>query len=280
MTLLRINPALSALALFGLLSAGCASSQPNFSDHGVVFYCDGAGGGGITNWGVGVKKGLADAGYTGTFDEFSWETQLGVIADQEESVTAKKTQGARLARQIQDYQAQFPDSPVNLVGLSAGTAIAIYALEALPAGAKVDSVVLLSSSVSSAYDLTEALQRVAGDIYVTTSPNDSVLGSLAPAFGTADRKYVGQNIAGLHGFYLPGGATPATRRAYSKIVILAWAPAWQAYGDTGHHTDTTKPAFVQHVVAPLVIREGPRFVRVHDQGSAGSFRSVSDTAKP
>lgn len=257
---------IAALSSASLLT-GCASSQPAFNSHGVVFYCDGAGGGGLTNWGGGVKKGLTDAGFTGTFEEFVWETQLGVIADQEESVRAKRAQAARLAKQIRDYRAEFPDSPVNLIGLSAGTAIALYALEALPDQPHVDTVVLLSSSVSSAYDLSAALQRVSGDVYVTTSPNDRVLSTLAPAFGTADRQYVGQNIAGLHGFYLPADASPAKRRAYSKVVNLAWDPAWQTYGDSGAHTDTAKPSFVQHVIAPLVTREGPRLVRVHDRGT-------------
>jgi pimeloyl-ACP methyl ester carboxylesterase len=267
--------AMLSVIAFGLQLTGCVTSQPKFTGHGVVFYCDGAGGGGLTNWGAGVKRGLADAGFNGTFDEFVWETQLGVVADQEESVAAKKAQAAKLAKRIQSYQSQSPGSPVSLVGLSAGTAIALYALEALPESETVDTVVLLSSSVSAGYDLTPALRRVAGDVYVTTSPNDRVLSTLAPAFGTADRQYTGQEIAGLHGFHMPAGASPETRRAYSKVTLLAWDPAWQNYGDYGGHTDTTKPAFVQHVVAPLIMCEGPRYVRVHDAGTAGTARTTS-----
>src|SRR4030095_2265139 len=111
---------------------------------------------------------------------------------------------------IQAYEAKFPNSPVNVVGLSAGTAIALYALEGLPAQNPGDTVVVLLSSVSSGYDLTTALRHIRGDMYVTTSPNDVVLSTLAPAFGTADRKYTGENIAGLRGFDLPPGARPGT----------------------------------------------------------------------
>lgn len=277
MRTMQVSACTAAICLLGWGLVGCASSQPDLTAAGVVFYCGGAGGGpGLTNWGLGVKQGLKDAGFEGTFDEFPWETGLGVIADQEESVKAKRAQGVKLAKQIADYQSKFPDSPVNLIGLSAGTAIAVYALEALPASNRVDTVVMLSSSVSSAYDLSEALQRVRGDMYVTTSPNDVVLGELAPAFGTADRKYVGQDIAGLRGFYLPPAATPASRRLYSKIVILAWDPTWQSYGDGGAHTDTAKPAFVQHVVVPLLKRDGPRYMRVHDRGSAGLYQTTGN----
>ena len=143
--------------MFGM--SGCASPQAHFNPNGMVFYCDGAGGGGITNWGDGVKKGLNDAGYPGGWEEYDWETGLGVVAAQVESVSAKRAQGNKLAKQIMAYQSQYPDSPVNLIGLSAGTAIAIYALEALPDDDdnRVDTVVMLSSSVASDYDLTQAL---------------------------------------------------------------------------------------------------------------------------
>lgn len=259
--------------LLALANFGCASGEANFNPNGAVFYADGAGGGGITNWGAGVQEGLKRAGYTGTFDEYSWETGLGVIADQEESVSAKRAQGQKMAKLIMDYKAKYPDSPVDLIGLSAGTLIVVYALEAMPESAKVDEVVLLSSSISGDYDLTKALMRVSGDMYVTTSPNDSVLSTLAPAFGTADRKYTGQNIAGLHGFQMPMNAGPQTRRLYSKVMLMAWDPSWESYGDAGGHTDTAKPSFVQHVIAPLIMDNGPRYTRAHPQGVAGKRES-------
>jgi pimeloyl-ACP methyl ester carboxylesterase len=269
---LQIRVALITFAFVGLMVAGCSANQPKFAAAGAVFYCGGAGESRVlTNWGQGVKKGLQAAGYNGTFDEYHWETGLGVIADQEESVKAKRARATKMAQQIVAYESQCPDSPVTLMGLSAGTAIVIYALEALPAADQVDTLVLLSSSVSADYDLTQALRHVRGDMYVTTSPNDAVLADLAPAFGTADRKHVGTRIAGLHGFDVPAGASAETRRLYAKIIQLAWDPALDEYGDYGGHTDTAKPGFVQHVIAPLVIREGPRTVRVHASGTAGTY---------
>ncbi|MEJ2219062.1 MAG: hypothetical protein P8099_20945, partial [Gemmatimonadota bacterium] len=212
----------------------------------------------------------------GAFSEFRWETGLGVIADEEESVAAKRKRAATLARQVADYRRQYPDGAVHLVGLSAGTAVVLYTLEALPASSEIEAVVLLSSSVSADYDLTAALQRVQGDVYVTTSPHDAVLGDLAPVFGTADRRYVGREIAGLTGFILPADAPPATRHLYAKVIHLAWDPEDERYGDYGGHTDTAKPEFVQHVVAPLLVGEGPRNMRVHPCGTAGTYTAVAE----
>jgi pimeloyl-ACP methyl ester carboxylesterase len=272
-----IRVALGTLACVGLAGTGCVSSQPTFTGASAVFYCGGAGEDGVlANWGRGVKEGLLAAGYTGTFEEYHWETGLGVIADQEENVKAKRARATKMAQQIVAYESQCPDSPVTLMGLSAGTAIVIYALEALPAANQVDTVVMLSSSVSADYDLTQALRHVRGDMYVTTAPNDAVLADLAPAFGTADRKYVGREIAGLEGFRMPPDADLETRRLYAKIMNLAWDPVLDQFGDYGGHTDTAKPGFVQHVIAPLVMREGPRTVRIHANGTAGTYQRASE----
>jgi pimeloyl-ACP methyl ester carboxylesterase len=266
---------LLVLGLTELCLTGCASAPPAHSGPGIVYYCDGAGGGsGVRNWGRGVQQGFKQAGYAGEYVEFKWETGLGMIADEEEADKAKRAQGAKLAQQIQAYRTKFPGRTVDLVGLSAGTLIVAYALEALPAAGQVDTVVMLSSSIGADYNLSKALRHVQGDMYVTTSPHDAMLGDLAPLFGTADRQYVGRHIAGLTGFELPPGADYATRRVYAKIVNIAWEPELDKYGDYGGHTDTAKPAFVQHVVVPLLTQEGPRYFRVHASGTAATYKAV------
>jgi hypothetical protein len=249
-----------------IAGSGCVASSPVYTGHGVVFYCDGAGGGGVTNWGPGVKKGLADAGFQGSFDEFPWETGLGVIVDQDTSVEYKKGQGKKLADQISAYHAQHPDDPLYLMGLSAGTAVAVYTLEALQPSVPIEAVVMLSGSLSSGHDLTQALHRVEGDFYVTTSQRDSILRDVVPKTGSADREHVGEDVIGVHGCHMPKGASAETRRLYSKVVVIAWNPSFEKFGDAGGHTDTTHPGFVQHVIAPLIIREGPRHMTIHERG--------------
>ena len=108
--------------------------------------------------------------------------------------------------------------PITYMGLSAGTSIVVFSLEQLPANYKVEDVVLFGASTSSTYDLTRALRRVNDKMYVFTSENDSVLKFLVPMSGTADRASGTVPAAGLNGFRLPAGASPATRQLYTKVV--------------------------------------------------------------
>ena len=272
---MRLTSGWMLLCLPALLAmVGGASSGSNLTGSGVVFYCDGAGGGGITNWEGGVKQGFKQAGFQGTVTMFPWETQLGVLADQDVPEEYKIKKGHELAKEIAKYMQEYPNAPVDVIGLSAGTDVALHALEALPRGKMVDTVVLLSSSMSYTYDLTNALRHVRGDMYVTTSSRDSILSMGAAMAGTADRKHV--DSAGIHGFRMPARASAETRRLYSKVVNLAWRPEYEQYGDFGHHTDTAKASFIEHVIAPLIIREGPRHMEMHEHGSARAYRTPRD----
>jgi hypothetical protein len=196
---------------------------------------------------------------------------MGVIVDQDTSVAYKKGQGKKLADQIAAYHAEHPEDPLYLMGLSAGTAVAVYTLEQLSPSVPIEAVVMLSGSLSSGHDLTAALRRVEGDFYVTTSQRDAILRDVVPKTGSADREFVGDDVIGVHGCHMPRGAPAETRRLYSKVVVLAWNPSFEEFGDAGGHTDTTHPGFVQHVIAPLIIRAGPRHVAIHDAGTTGNY---------
>lgn len=246
-----------------LLSAGCRS-QPGAGlepapvttppSEGIVYYSDGAGGGGpITNWGRHVRLGFAEAHYPGTFVEYDWETGFGIVADQMSSDAYKRMKAAHLAELIQQYAAQHPAAPISLMGLSAGTAVDVFALEQLPPGRQVDNVVLLSSSIASDYDMTRALCHVKGLLYVTTSRHDDILSIAVPMFGTADRQPGTIGVAGIDGFALPPDASAETIRLYTKIRYLPWKPQYEADGDFGSHTGTTIPPFIRDQIAPLIM---------------------------
>lgn len=256
-----MNHWICALALAGL-TAGCSEMNggpKDYSSHGDVYYLDGAGGGGlISNWGRGVKSGLQMAGYNGKFVEFPWETGMGVVADQIASDNYKRQKAGELAAIISKARSTYPDAPITLMGLSAGTAVAVFTLEALPAGCQVDNVVLLGASIGADYNLTKALRRVMGRVYVFTSESDAILNFAVPALGTADRQAGTVPAAGLEGFYLPAGASPETRRLYAKVTNIAWRASFEKDGDYGGHTDTTYPRFVRDYIAPLVMQEGPQ----------------------
>lgn len=251
---------LSALMILVGCSAGPAHRH-ELDQFGEVYYLDGAGGGSVlTNWGGGVQSGLKAAGYPGDFNSFVWNTGLGVGADQSAGVEYKREQARKLALRIQNYMDEHPDRPVNLIGLSAGTAVAVFTLEALSVDRPVDTVVLLGSSISSHYDMTQALRHVRGRVHVFTSERDAVLGVAVAVAGTADRQFCGACSAGLRGFHVPPSPSDETKRLYSKIENVAWRPEFAGAGNLGGHTDAVNTTFVRQYVAPLLLREGPRFV--------------------
>ncbi|MGQ9651885.1 MAG: alpha/beta hydrolase [Phycisphaerae bacterium] len=257
-------------ALTLLIPAGCATTrvaaQPD-REHEIVYYVDGAGGGGpIADWSRGVRAGLRQAGYRGAFVNYVWQTGLGALADQQTSKAYKRSKATGLARLIKQHLDEHPNAEVCIIALSAGTAIAVFALEALPMDRQVHDVFLLGSSMSANYDLTAALKRVRHHMYVYTSPDDSVLSFFVPLTGTADRRFCGQCSAGLYGFRMPTDADAETRRLYSKVENIAPKTGIDTQNDTVGHTGQAGARFIRERVAPLILHEGPRFT-IADSGA-------------
>src|SRR5204862_1451150 len=152
--------------------------------------------------------------------------------------------GTRLAGAIQEQKSRYPDAPVNLIGLSAGTGVAIWAAEDVKPPAKVNNVVLLASSLSSRYDCRKALAHMTGKIIVYHSPRDPVLDGPARLLGSIDGKF--EDCAGLVGMQGPGADT-------GRIVNIPWTSRYEAYGWTGSHTDCTSQAFIEAEVAHYIV---------------------------
>lgn len=265
---MKFNPTIRVfiyrLACTALLaiSVGCASKPTGLPPvpadeavrlkHEYIFYFDGAGGGTAKkNWADGVAQGMLAAGYPGAGEMFSWETGKGLIADQDASVKFKREKADEAALKIVQHAKKYPGLPLNILGFSAGTAIAIFALEKLPESVQIDDVVLLGTSISRDYDLTRALKRVKGHVYLYTSTHDRMLGFLMPFSGTADRKF-GDPGAGITGFVMPKSATAETRKLYaSKLVTIPWTAKLEKDGDYGRHFDNVKMEFIRDHVAPL-----------------------------
>jgi pimeloyl-ACP methyl ester carboxylesterase len=257
----RILGVVGTVALL-VFAVGCASTPTGLPTHlpdraermqnGYLYYLDGAGGGTAEkNWAGGVKEGLLAAGFPGAGEMLSWETGKGLMADQDASVAYKRSKARELAGQMKQHASAYPGTPLNLLGFSAGTAVAIFALEELPEEVQVDHVVLLGTSISEDYDLTKALERVKGKVVMYTSTHDRMLGVLMPFSGTADRIYHDPG-AGIEGFALPLGATSKTRDLYaSKLLTIPWTKSLKEDGDRGHHFDNVKAAFIRDHVAPL-----------------------------
>jgi hypothetical protein len=244
----------------GSLIFGCSMNrwgQGSAERYGVVYYLDGAGGGSLlANWGYDVGGGLSAAGYPGALVNYSWQTGLGPVVDQEASVGYKRWRAAGLARKIVEHTDQYPGTDVSVIGLSAGTAVAVFALEALPQDRQVHDVFLLASSMSAHYDLTAALRHVQNQVYVFTSDSDPVLGVLVPLTGTADREFCGHCAAGLRGFHIPPGASNESRRLYAKVRSIPVGFDRAMDEDYGGHTQTVSLSFVRDRIAPVLIRDG------------------------
>lgn len=274
----RLVWVLPTLAL--LMAAGCATTrvaaEPD-REHEIVYYVDGAGGGGpIADWSRGVRAGLRQAGYRGAFVNYVWQTGLGALADQQTSKAYKRSKAAGLARLIRQHLDEHPNAEVSIIALSAGTAIAVFALEALPTERQVHDVFLLGSSMSANYDLTAALKRVRHHMYVYTSPDDSVLSFFVPLTGTADRRFCGQCSAGLYGFRMPANANAETRSLYSKVENIAPKTGADAQNEAVGHTGQAGARFIRERIAPLILHEGPRFT-VADSGANGPPSGYAST---
>jgi pimeloyl-ACP methyl ester carboxylesterase len=247
---------------FAVFAAGCASQPTGWpkhlpdraarKHHGYLYYFDGAGGGTAQkNWAEGVRDGLLTGGYPGAGEMFTWETGEGLIADQDASVKFKRDKALKAVKRIEREMRTNPGVPVDLLGFSAGTAVAIFALEDLPETVQINEVVLLGTSISENYDLTQALKRVRGHVYLYTSTHDRMLRFLMPFSGTADRKFDDPGT-GITGFVLPAGATAETRRLYAeKVITIPWTAKLEKDSDFGHHFDNVKMEFIRDHVAPL-----------------------------
>ncbi len=263
-----------------LFLSGCIiGNRPTFVStgsvlDGKVFYLDGAG-----NFGFGkesVPTGLAEAGYPGNVEHFIWTMYMGPLVDQM-NLSHNRRAARGLARRIRIYQRQHPGRPVDLIGLSAGSGVAIFALEELPPENNVDHVVLLSSSLSAEYDLTRALRRVKHGVYVFWSPGDPVLRSFVPIVGTVDRSEFGAPPAGARGMRLPPGADSETKVLYRKAFNVEWKPGATG-GTVGsvmtlRHAETTRAQFIRVMVGPLLLNRG----RATSPPRSGSGRNASAT---
>ena len=234
--------------LTALLSCafGVGCSKPQTGP--IVIFVDGAG------WYSGsgrVEAGLRDAGYAGRFDTFSWSSYLGPAHDHLVNANSRLI-ARRLARRIEKQRELDPESPIHLMGLSAGTSLVLRALEELPKGVNVETVVLFSSSVSSERNLTRAMSHVNGRLYATCSTHDAILAGLPV---NADGR--GGSPAGRSGFKMPRASSAQTVETYDRVINLTWQPSYLAFGWTGSHTSVTNQRFVSTVIAPRVFTREP-----------------------
>ena len=210
---------------------------------GRTYYIDGAG-----NWGFGVGSvysGLVKAGYKGNIINFRWSPTFNPALDQTIGRPAARLKGAELGQQITRYLERYPDVTVNIIALSAGTGVAVWACENVERPAEVYSVIMLGSSLSSDYDMTKALPHVTTGVFVYHSRHDMILQGPVRSLGTIDGK-MGGHAAGIVGLRPRRGSD-------GKIFNTRWSPRYERLGWTGSHTDATSEPFVRYELARHIL---------------------------
>jgi hypothetical protein len=237
-----VSRVLAALAFAATWSGGCADPAEKF---GRTWYIDGAG-----NWGFGlvdVPAGLKRAGYRGVVSNHRWSLTLNPALDQTLRFIARGS-GAVLGAEISDYLRRNPGADANIIALSAGTGVAIWAAESIEPPHMMNSIALVGSSLSSRYDVSKALKHMRGNIYCYYASSDPVLQGPVRLLGTIDGSF--DDSAGLVG--LRGRAA-----ASGRVVNIGWSSRYVPLGWTGGHADCTNWKFVNGEIARRLLPPSP-----------------------
>lgn len=244
------------MAGWAMALVSCATLRPHAlpelpnSDRPAVFVADGAGD--YRACSGSIRKTAAQDGVSIEVVTYVWSHgYLHNVVDQTDLEHARE-RGMQLAELVTKHKARHPQSPVTLLGHSAGSAVVLAAAESLPSGT-VERVVLLAPSLSEKYDLRPALTNVNDGIDVFVSENDWVwLGLLVRLFGTTDDPFAAR-AAGRFGFATRPN-DPIEAGLYGKLRVHRWTPAEEATGNDGGHFGAYQPGFLRSKVLPILSR--------------------------
>ncbi len=152
-----------------------------------------------------IREGLYRAGISYGLLIYRWGSPIpgpgGMLVNQT-NVARNRRMAEDLAEQIVQYQQKHPGKPVFLIGHSAGGGITVFTLEAMgkmPGAEPVEGAFLLSSSISSDYDLNSALRMTRRGLVNVSNKDDQLLNTGTGTFGNVDGKK--GDSAGRTGFY-------------------------------------------------------------------------------
>jgi pimeloyl-ACP methyl ester carboxylesterase len=240
--------ALAAVAAAAVLS-GCGSHMvlaPENLDQGLVIVLPGIDGGGV--YCPAACHALSKGSIGMAVELYPWTAPLGPLYNQTAVLRNREAAGV-LAGRIQRYQEEHPEGLVYLIGHSGGTAIAVWAAEALPDGREVQGIILLGSSLSPGYDLSRALARTREGIVSFHSDLDGgLLGLGTTLVGTMDG--VHGESAGKVGFRPRAG--PTSPGEYARLYQVGWQPKMARAGHGGGHFDYMGAGFLSAYVEPLL----------------------------
>ncbi|MBS3734883.1 MAG: hypothetical protein KGY99_08135 [Phycisphaerae bacterium] len=242
------------LVLAAAVAGGCNATGPYMDeerlDKGLVIILPGIEG--ESQFNRNIRRGLLSAGVDRAMPIHHWGRPVpgvGMLLNQMD-VIGNRIAARGVADRIMKYQDDYPGRPVHIIGHSGGGGVAVFAAEALRDEHKVDGLVLLSASVSSAYDLTKALNRSRNGLINFYSEADVgllVIGTILA--GNVDGTH--GPAAGAIGFDRPPPSAPADKRAaYGKLYEFQVTAGMLGGADA--HTAATGAGFVRRRVAPWV----------------------------
>jgi hypothetical protein len=205
---------------------------------------------------AGLAPGLVEGGYPGAVEVVDWTTGIWPLFIYHLRADSRHRGGAQLIGQkVAAYQARYPGREVNLVGYSAGAAVAVRAVEEMHQGREIDRVVLLAGAISPLHDMRPVLGRVRVGVWSYYQPQD-VVALWAGTFvaGTADGHHI--MSAGAVGFWRRPGLSDSEQQLYrDKLVQLPYQPQMLTSGNLGGHFQCTGRKFVARWISPLLSGE-------------------------
>ncbi len=239
--LVAVLASLSALAAL----TGCSAMRLNIqrADEGLTIVLPGIDGRGLHN--ENICRRLAAEGVPTAIELYDWTSMAGMLVNQT-AMSRNRRAAQQLADHIADYRREYPGRPVFLVGHSGGTAIAVWAAEAMPSGQEIDGVILMGSSLSPQYDLSVALARTRRLVNFYSYRDAALLGAGCRMVGTMDRQFT--EAAGKVGFEASG----------SNMTQIPFDRSMEAAGLDGSHLSYCSSGFVTAYVAPLIKGGGHR----------------------
>jgi len=243
----------TCVALLGVaMSAGCSfgTKEPKIVSgdlkKGLVIVLPGIEGSSSLN--KDICKGLREGGVKYAVELYDWTVQVPVFGYvyNQRAEGRNRTKAVEIATTILHYQRAHPGKPVIVVGQSGGGAMAVWIAEAMPAGTKVDGVILLAASLSPQYMLDVALSKSDRGIVNFYSAKDWVLlGVGTTVVGTMDGSHT--SSAGKVGFDV------SASKAYSRLYQITWTPKMAETGFKGTHLSSGAEPFIASYIAPLVL---------------------------
>jgi hypothetical protein len=196
-----------------------------------------------------LVRGIRQAGFDGDVQIYDWTGgKIGIEALQGRE--RHEAEARKIADIILAHHHANPGAPVHVTSHSGGTGLAVWALELLPEDVRVETFFMFAPALSPEYDLTKALKHVTKNLYVFSSPHDTVvLSTGCKLFGTIDG--VKCEAAGVKGFVQPTSADP---EQYKKLVHFPYKRTWlRTYGNAGSHICAMRYRFAKDYVGPLFL---------------------------